>query len=46
LDLEFRIVKYGVEVHKSNIGYRVELSLVMKVVPIFIKYPKEYFLQN
>ena len=31
------------ELKKSNAGYRVELSLVMKEVPTFIKYIKEFF---
>jgi len=43
LNPEVRIVKYKVELKKSNTGYGVELSLVMKEVPTFIKYIKEFF---
>ena len=37
------IVKYKAEAKKFNAGYRVDLSLVMKELPTFIKYMKEFF---
>ena len=38
-----RITKYEAEIHKSNAGYGVKLSLIMKDIPIFIKQLREFF---
>ena len=44
-DPDLKILKYKVEVIKSNTGYVAEVSLVMKEVPNFVKFMREYFFE-
>ena len=42
-DLDLRMLKYKVEIKKSNAGFTAEVSLILKEVPNFVKFMKEYF---
>ena len=44
-DPDLKIIKYKAEVIKSNTSYAAEVSLVMKEVPNFVKFMREYFFE-
>ena len=40
-DPDLKVVKYKVEVLKSNVRYAVEVLLLMKEIPNFVKFIRE-----
>ena len=45
LDNDFRTVKYKTLISKVNNGYKIDTSEVMKEIPSFIKFIKDYFFE-